>query len=282
MKILPVFKIAVLAMSASIMGDAFAAIDLNGNPLEIRHGEIQIEIGSVKKDIEKKTKIYHALKSGASSPLFAWETEAVIEKKRKSLLPYLKIEIKEKLKLLEFLESQLDEVQYDLDLQKITPETNLSVADKISLSKNPSHFSCQVAPSEPLSGQMQLMQGFGSHTDKESGLKWNSSGWWISHITGPIKVCAKGIVVFDGRIQGRGRVVMIDHGQGMLSLYANLSEENSGEQRSYRVFSKGDKIEAGSVLGSAKEKFYFEIRKNGEALDPKFALKSDHLEKFKF
>ncbi len=269
---------------------SFASIDqsqtqdnnLSTFHLENRHSQIQIEIDQIKKEIQSKTRLFHNLKSGASSPLFAWETEAVVEKKRKHLIPYLKIEIKEKLKRLEFLESQLDEVQYDLDLSKISTEQLPSLGEKVTLAKNASHFVCQVVPSEPLSGQMVLMQGFGAQKDIESGLKWNSSGWWITHISGPVKVCSKGTVVFDGKIQGRGRVVMIDHGNSMLSLYANLSEENNGVgQATARIFQKGDRVDAGSILGNAKEKFYFELRKEGQAIDPRFALKSDHLAKFK-
>ncbi len=233
---------------------------------------IENEVRLLKKEIKEKTRVYHSIKNGASSPLYAWETEAKVEKKRKKLIPYLKIDIKEKLKQLAALENQLEETRYDLDLAKVDVLHLGTLAEKPVSSTQ--MFQCSTLPGDPLVSQMTLIQGFGSQVDPSTGLKWNSSGWWITQMSGPVKSCSKGVVAFDGKVQGRGRVVMIDHGDATLSLYANLHE-------SFEAFAKGTKIESGQLIGDAKEKFYFEIRKKGIPVDPKAVLKVDQLAKFK-
>ncbi len=254
--------------------------------LELQRQELQKTIEATRKEIQTKTRIYHSLKSGASSPLYAWETEAKIEKKRKDFIPFLKIEIREKLKKLEILENQLEEVQYDLELTRATPNLEVVATNSVLPPTMDKPFFCETIPAEPLSQQLTISQGFGSHIDTESGLKWKSSGWWVTHMTGPIKSCAQGVVAFDDTVAGRGRVVMIDHGNSILTLYANLNEGGSSFEESTisplgKKFKKGDRIEAGALIGTAKEKFYFELRKSGVPMDPKLALSSEQVSKVK-
>jgi septal ring factor EnvC (AmiA/AmiB activator) len=61
--------------------------------------------------------------------------------------------------------------------------------------------------------------------------------------------------------------VMVDHGDGNMTLYANLSSETATNG-----LTKGQKIKAGTFLGNALDRFYFEVRQAGNALDPRMAL----------
>ncbi len=89
--------------------------------------------------------------------------------------------------------------------------------------------------------------------------------WKIDEDT-PVKAVASGVVVFAGRFEGFGRMVIIDHGQDYHSLYAHLGSLEVGV---------GESLARGAVLGNSGEsgsfegpKLYFELRKDGNPFDP--------------
>ena len=57
--------------------------------------------------------------------------------------------------------------------------------------------------------------------------------------------------------------VLVDHGEGVETLYARLSEA---------LVRPGDAVSRGQALGRAGDSVYFEYRKNGESADPAAAL----------
>jgi septal ring factor EnvC (AmiA/AmiB activator) len=82
----------------------------------------------------------------------------------------------------------------------------------------------------------------------------------------PVQAIFKGKVVFAEWLRGVGNLMIIDHGNGYMSLYGN-------NQKLYK--SIGDTVDQGEMIarvgqsgGHAEPGLYFEIRKNGEALDP--------------
>jgi len=101
------------------------------------------------------------------------------------------------------------------------------------------------------------------------GLSWQ--GWLISAASGSeVNNIAYGRVAFSDWLRGYGLLMIIDHGDGFMSLYGN------NESLLHEV---GDWIEPGaaiSTVGSSSQSgagLYFEIRKNGKALDPAAWLK---------
>jgi septal ring factor EnvC (AmiA/AmiB activator) len=79
-----------------------------------------------------------------------------------------------------------------------------------------------------------------------------------------IRAVADGKVAYASFLKGYGNVVIIDHGDQYLSLYANA--------RSIRVHS-GDDVGAGETLGEASaeggdDRMYFELRHGKSPLDP--------------
>ena len=81
-----------------------------------------------------------------------------------------------------------------------------------------------------------------------------------------IKATAAGVVEFIGRMRGYGKLMIINHFGGFLTIYAHLDE--SRVERGTRV-RQGQVIatvgESGSLEGS---KLHFEIRRDNVALDP--------------
>jgi septal ring factor EnvC (AmiA/AmiB activator) len=81
-----------------------------------------------------------------------------------------------------------------------------------------------------------------------------------------VRAVESGQVAFADWYKGYGRLVIVDHGNGLYSLYGNLSRLG---------FAKGDRVGRGQVIGQAGASgglksgaLYFELRKNGEAQDP--------------
>jgi len=82
----------------------------------------------------------------------------------------------------------------------------------------------------------------------------------------PIRAAETGIVLFSGWYGGYGNAVILDHGDGMTTLYAHASRLNVSEGNTVR---KGDTIAAiGSTGLSTGPHLHFEVRKSGEPVDP--------------
>lgn len=85
-------------------------------------------------------------------------------------------------------------------------------------------------------------------------------------IGSPVRAVHPGRVVFADWLRGSGLLVVVDHGEGYLSLYAHNQS---------LVKRKGDWVNRGEALATAGENggtgspgIYFEIRHNGQAQDP--------------
>jgi|SRR5688572_20157838 len=80
----------------------------------------------------------------------------------------------------------------------------------------------------------------------------------------PVSSPLDGKVVYDGQLKGLGRMIIIDHGEGLHSVYAHLGELKT------RI---DERLQRGQVLGYIGDNvFYFELRQNGKptAIDPFF------------
>lgn len=98
-----------------------------------------------------------------------------------------------------------------------------------------------------------------------SDMRWR--GWMIPNQEGAeVKAIYHGQVVYADWLRGQGLLVIIDHGEGYLSLY--------GHNRSL-LRSVGDQVSPGDVIarigntgGLDKPALYFEIREAGSPVDP--------------
>jgi murein DD-endopeptidase MepM/ murein hydrolase activator NlpD len=132
------------------------------------------------------------------------------------------------------------------------------------------------APSAP-SGKMSLpvhgrfSSPFGMRKHPITGQHKLHSGLDIAAPTGtPIKVPRSGTVTFAGWSGGYGNYVVVDHGNGLQTAYAHLSAIN---------VRKGQSVSAGTQLGkvgstgmSTGPHLHFEVKRNGQFVDPKTVL----------
>lgn len=108
---------------------------------------------------------------------------------------------------------------------------------------------------------------FGVRTDPLLGTAALHSGMDFRAPTGmPAKVTAPGVVVKAGWNGGYGRMVEVDHGNGFTTRYGHLSKIS---------VTVGERLDAGDAIGktgssgrSTGPHLHYEIRHNGEAIDP--------------
>ncbi len=109
----------------------------------------------------------------------------------------------------------------------------------------------------------ELQSRFGS--PREEGLTWK--GLFIKSETGhSVHAVADGQVVFADWLRGYGNLLILDHGNGYMSLYGNNESllKQVGE-----ITQSGEKIASvGSSGGALESGVYFELRHEGKPFDP--------------
>lgn len=117
------------------------------------------------------------------------------------------------------------------------------------------------APGRPVSSS------FGVRSDPILGSAALHSGMdFRAGLGTAIRATASGTVVSAGWAGGYGRMVEVEHGNGFTTRYAHMSEI---------LVSPGDKLERGAFVGktgssgrSTGPHLHYEVRRNGNALDP--------------
>ena len=117
----------------------------------------------------------------------------------------------------------------------------------------------------PVNGQ--VLTPFGAQRHPQFGTMVFRRGIDIAARTGDeVRSVDRGTVAWADWYKGYGKLVIIDHGAGLYTLYGHLSQLDVG---------KGERVGRGQVIGRAGDteslkgpRLYFEVRRNGEAQDP--------------
>lgn len=110
----------------------------------------------------------------------------------------------------------------------------------------------------------ELLNRFGAARE-ETGATWK--GLFIRSVSGEtVHAVADGRVVYADWLRGFGNLLILDHGKGYMSLYAN----NEGLLRKVgENVLGGDPVAAvGASGGHAESGLYFELRRDGKPFDP--------------
>jgi hypothetical protein len=126
---------------------------------------------------------------------------------------------------------------------------------------------------KPVIGVVEFTSGFGVRNDPFLGRPAMHTGLDFRAASGdPVRATANGKVVSSGWAGGYGRMVEVDHGNGLSTRYGHLSEIN---------VKVGDPIKIGQVIGavgstgrSTGPHLHYETRIEGEAVDPQKFLRA--------
>ena len=113
---------------------------------------------------------------------------------------------------------------------------------------------------------------YGERTDPFTGNQRRHQGVDIAAPEGsPIRAAAPGEVTYSGEMPGYGNVVIIEHGDGFETRYAHNADNS---------VRKGDTVAAGQVVAtvgstgrSTGPHLHFEVRKDGDSVDPEEFVK---------
>src|SRR5579863_1369359 len=126
---------------------------------------------------------------------------------------------------------------------------------------------------KPVIGEVEFTSGFGVRSDPFLGRPAMHTGLDFRAATGdPVRVTANGKIASSGWAGGYGRMVEVDHGNGLSTRYGHLSEIN---------VKVGDVVKIGQVIGavgstgrSTGPHLHYETRIDGEAVDPQKFLRA--------
>ncbi|ENV6050749.1 peptidoglycan DD-metalloendopeptidase family protein [Neisseria gonorrhoeae] len=99
--------------------------------------------------------------------------------------------------------------------------------------------------------------------NRSGGDVWK--GVFYSTAPATVESIAPGTVSYADELDGYGKVVVIDHGENYISIYAGLSEISAG--KGYTV-AAGSKIGTSGSLPDGEEGLYLQIRYQGQVLNP--------------
>jgi murein DD-endopeptidase MepM/ murein hydrolase activator NlpD len=126
---------------------------------------------------------------------------------------------------------------------------------------------------KPVIGEVEFTSGFGIRSDPFLGRPAMHTGLDFRAASGdPVRVTANGKVVSAGWSGGYGRMVEVDHGNGLSTRYGHLSEIG---------VKIGEQVKIGQVIGlvgstgrSTGPHLHYETRIDGEAVDPQKFLRA--------
>ncbi|MBI5265109.1 MAG: peptidoglycan DD-metalloendopeptidase family protein [Bradyrhizobium sp.] len=126
---------------------------------------------------------------------------------------------------------------------------------------------------KPVVGEVEFTSGFGVRSDPFLGRPAMHTGLDFRAASGdPVRATANGKIATAGWSGGYGRMVEIDHGNGLSTRYGHLSEIN---------VKVGDIVKIGHVIGavgstgrSTGPHLHYETRIEGEAVDPQKFLRA--------
>ena len=129
----------------------------------------------------------------------------------------------------------------------------------VSISNANSFSRMQGRLKKPVSGTLAGLFG----QDRGDGEVWKGVFYQTTPAT--VSSIAAGTVTYADELEGFGKVIVIDHGDGYVSIYSGLSEIEVA--KGYAV-AAGSRLGVSGTLPSGMEGLYLEVRYNGQAMNP--------------
>ncbi len=105
-----------------------------------------------------------------------------------------------------------------------------------------------------------VVASFGIYNDERTHVRLARRGVELHAASSEVVAAASGQVTWAGPLAGLGTVVVVDHGQGVVTVTAWLA---------HAAVARGDLVAAGDPIGrAAGSRIYFEVRRGGRPVDP--------------
>jgi len=135
------------------------------------------------------------------------------------------------------------------------------------------HVLADVPVRKPVTGEIDMSSPFGMRTDPFNGRPAMHTGIDLRGERGePVHATADGTISIAGRDGGYGKMVEINHGNGLSTRYGHLSEIDVKVGQKVRIGQVVGKI--GSTGRSTGPHLHYETRINGEAVNPQKFLRA--------
>ena len=138
-------------------------------------------------------------------------------------------------------------------------DMNIRAPSYVRISNANSFSRMQGRLKKPVSGTLAGLFG----QDRGDGEVWK--GVFYQTTPAAVSSIAAGTVTYADELEGFGKVIVIDHGDGYISIYSGLSEIEVA--KGYAV-AAGNRLGISGTLPSGMEGLYLEVRYNGQAMNP--------------
>lgn len=168
--------------------------------------------------------------------------------------------------VLKNLESSADEGSIDVETLKKEIRASVAAVDEIKKYLAKEQDSFRVTPTGwPAGGR--ISSGFGMREHPRFGGRKFHSGIDITMPVGtPLHATADGVVSFADRSGGNGNIVVIEHGQGLTTVYAHNSKNLVKPGQAVK---RGDVIAySGSTGVSTGPHVHYEVWRKGQSVNP--------------
>ena len=157
---------------------------------------------------------------------------------------------------------ELDKLHSDRSrLQRLVDEVGRAIASLVNPSDQTPFAKRRARMEWPVNGRRANAYG----QRRANGITWTGVTLRANEGT-PVKAIHRGRVVFADYLRGQGMLIILDHGDGYMSLYGH----NQSLTRAIGEWvESGDTIaKVGNTGGLSHSGLYFEIRRNGKPQDP--------------
>ena len=138
-------------------------------------------------------------------------------------------------------------------------DMNIRAPSYVSINNANSFSRMQGRLKKPVSGTLAGLFG----QDRGDGEVWK--GVFYQTTPAIVSSIAGGTVTYADELEGFGKVIVIDHGDGYISIYSGLSEIEVA--KGYAV-AAGSRLGVSGTLPSGMEGLYLEVRYNGQTMNP--------------
>ena len=159
---------------------------------------------------------------------------------------------------------------YEVDLRELIRLNNIQDPNSLEVGE------VLLIPPSRETQKESVRQSISFTPGKEGGFIWPAKGEVVEYFgkgkgrdprgidltleeNSPVRASRSGEVIYVGELRGYGKVIMINHGDGYITVYAGNLRLKVNE---------GDRVRQGEVIAHGEGKLHFEIREKDEARNP--------------